>query len=463
MEPALQIAMKSALEHLNGLDTRPVRASATLQELRARLGKPLNHESLDPNLVIEELVRDTKDGLLGSAGGRFFAWAVGGAVPAALAADWLTAAWDQNAALYACSPAAAVVEEIVGDWLKDLLGIPSAASFALVSGCQMAHTTCLAAARHALLMKRGWDVERKGLFGAPAIRMLASNRHGSVARAIRLLGIGEDQVVDLPLDERERSIPAALEEILRNDPAPPTIVILQAGDLNTGSFDDYSTMVALGKRYDAWVHIDGAFGLWVAASPRYKHLLDGAAMADSWATDGHKWLNVPYDCGYAFVAHPVAHRAAMSHRAPYLIHDEDARDQLDWNPEWSRRARGFDTYAALRQLGRFGVALLIERCCEYARVLAAGIGALPGVEVLWEPVINQALVRFLDPSPHAAEQDHDRRTDRVIQRIVAEGGAFFAGTTWRGKRAMRISVLNWQTTESDVDRAIESVARALGD
>jgi glutamate/tyrosine decarboxylase-like PLP-dependent enzyme len=264
----LNTALKLALAHLDGLDEQPVSAKATLQRLRAQLQKPLNHESRDPTLVIEELVRDTEGGLLGSAGGRFFAWAMGGSVPAALAADWLTSAWDQNAALYACGPAAAVVEEVAGEWLKDVLGLPSTATFALVSGCQMAHATCLAAARHALLAERSWDVERKGLFGAPEIRVLASNRHGSIERAIRLLGIGKDQVFDLPLDDRDRVLPEALEHILRNHPRRPTILALQAGDLNAGAFDDYTTIIPLAKHYGAWVHLDGAFGLWVAASPR---------------------------------------------------------------------------------------------------------------------------------------------------------------------------------------------------
>lgn len=461
MELVLQTALRAALAHLSGPETQPVSATASLEKLRAQLRKPLNEESLDPNSVIEELVRDTSDGLIGSAGGRFFAWAIGGSVPAALAADGLTSAWDQNAVLYACAPAAAVVEEIAGEWLKDLLGLPRIASFALVSGCQMAHTTCLDAARHALLAERGWDVERRGLAGAPRIRVLASNRHGSIERAIRLLGIGQDQVLDLPLDISERVETAVLEEILQRDPTPPTILILEAGDINTGAFEDYSSAIPVAKRCGAWVHLDAAFGLWAAASPRYKRLLHGAEAADSWATDGHKWLNVPYDCGYAFVAHPEAHRSAMSLRAPYLVHDNDARDQLDWTPDWSRRARGFATYAALRQLGRAGTADLIDRCCGHARALTAGIGALPNAQVLWEPVINQGLVRFLDPSPHATERDHGRRTDHVIRKVVEGGEAYFAFTEWRGKRAMRISVLNWRTTQWDVERAIDAVARVL--
>ncbi len=460
--PALHAALKSALAYLDGLNDRHVSATATLAELRARFQKPLNEASIDPQTVIEELVRDTQDGIVGSAGGRFFAWGIGGSLPAALAADWLTSAWDQNAVLYACGPAAAVVEEVVGEWLKNLLRLPPSASFALVSGCQMAHATCLAAARNSLLTQRGWDVEQKGLFGAPKIRVLASNRHGSIERALRLLGIGEAQVTDLPLDEHAHPSPDELHHLLECDPAAPTILVLQAGDLNVGAFDDYATLIPLAKRFGAWVHLDAAFGLWVAASPKYRYLLDGAEAADSWATDGHKWLNVPYDCGYAFVAHPEAHRRAMSQRSPYMVYAEDARDQFEWTPDWSRRARGFATYAALRQLGRSGVADLVERCCTHARTLVTGIARLPGVEVISQPLINQGLVRFLDSSPNATEEDHDAHTDEIIRRILAQGKVFFRGTTWRGRRAMRVSVLNWQTFEAHVQLAIDSIAEALG-
>ena len=458
---ALQVAFQSALVHLESLEDQPVAATASLPELRSRLAKTLNDDGMDPAEVVRDLVADAHDGIVGSAGGRFFAWAIGGSVPAALAADWLTAAWDQNAGIYASSPSAAVVEEVAGAWLKDLLGIPASASFAFVSGCQMAHATCLAAARHALLEGRGWDVERKGLFGAPPIRVLASNRHGSVTRAIRLLGIGEANVVDLELDGNARTTPAVLGAALGAAPHTATIVVLQAGDLNSGSFDDYRAVIPIAKRHGAWVHVDGAFGLWAAASPRYRHYLDGVAEADSWATDGHKWLNVPYDSGYAFVARPEAHRAAMSYRAPYLVHDWDARDQMDWNPEWSRRARGFATYAAIRQLGRLGIADMIDRCCEHARTLVEGIGRLDGAEVLWQPRINQGLVRFLDPRPGASEEDHDRFTDAIIQRVLDSGEAFFMGTSWRGRRAMRVSVLNWRTGAGDVTRAIAAIARCL--
>jgi glutamate/tyrosine decarboxylase-like PLP-dependent enzyme len=378
--------------------------------------------------VIEELVADTQGGLLGSAGGRFFGWVIGGSLPAALAADWLTAAWDQNAALAACSPAEAIIEEVCGTWLKELLGLPPGASFALVSGCQMAHVTCLAAARHALLRQRGWDCERDGLSGAPRMRVLSSSeRHGSLERAVRLLGFGTSAVVELPADADGRLQPATLRQALDSQPACPTIVVLQAGDLQMGAYDPFADLIPLAHHSSAWVHIDGAFGLWAHASPTYRHHLVGVEQADSWATDGHKWLNVPFN----------------------------------WNPEWSRRGRGVATYAALRQLGKRGVADLIERCCRHARSLVTQIGALPGAELVWEPRVNQGLVRFLDPNPSATLADHDRWTDAVIRAVIETGEAFFSGTTWRGQRCMRVSVCNWQTNEADVARAVAATEQAL--
>jgi glutamate/tyrosine decarboxylase-like PLP-dependent enzyme len=458
---SLLAACDYAIKHLEGLAVKSVSATSTLQDLRQRLHKEFPKVPMAPEEVISDLVSDVEGGILGSAGGRFFAWAIGGSLPAALAADWLTSAWDQNAALYACGPAAAVAEEVAAEWLKKVLGLPRGSSFAFVSGCQMAHATCLAAARWELLNRGGWDVERDGLSGAPPIRVLASNCHGSIERAVRLLGIGKRNIVDLSLDETERLRPETLEHHFTSGNERPTIVILQAGDLNTGVFDRYADLIPLARRHSAWVHIDGAFGLWAAASNRHRHLLEGFEQADSWATDGHKWLNVPYDCGYAFVAHPASHRAAMSYRAPYLLHDTDGRDEIDWNPEWSRRGRGFATYAALRQLGEQGIEQMVDRCCEHARNLVAGIGQLPGVEILWRPVLNQGLVRFLDPDAEATAQAHDRRTERVIKRLLADGRAFFIGTTWHGKRAMRVSVLNWQTTASDIATAVDAVANCL--
>lgn len=448
----LHTALAHALTHLDSLDSCPVGPRTDLASLRRRLDRPLADTGTDPSTVIEDLVADVEGGLNASASGRFFAWVIGGALPAALAADWLTSTWDQNAGIYQCSPAASVVEEVAGTWLKEILGLPPGASFAFVTGCQMAHVTCLAAARHQVLEQHDWNVEKKGLCEAPPVRILASvESHGSVERAIRLLGMGTDHIEHIKPDAE--SLTAALGRAHGR----PLIVLLQAGDVNTGAFDDFASLIPLAHAAGAWVHIDGAFGLWAAASPRFRHLVAGVAGADSWATDGHKWLNVPYDCGYAFVAHPGAHRAAMSYAAGYLPMGDAGRDQIDWTPEFSRRARGFATYAAIRQLGRSGITDLVNRCCLAAQEIVAGLHQVEGVEVLAEPVINQGLVRFPDPSG----TDHDRHTDRVISAIQAGGEAYFGGTTWNGMRAMRISVSNWQTGPSEVARTVAAVTACV--
>jgi glutamate/tyrosine decarboxylase-like PLP-dependent enzyme len=461
-QATLERAAELALSFLGSLDTAPVAATTTLSELRARFVRELPDEGVDPVTVIDELARDAAGGLIGNAGGRFYGWVIGAGLPAALAADWLTATWDQNAGLYACSPAAAVVEEVCGTWLKDVLGLPASASFSLVTGCQMAHVTCLAAARYAVLSRAGWDVNRDGLSGAPSVRVLTSSEvHGTTIRAAKLLGIGTSNVSVLPSDAALHLTPDVLRDALSRERSRPTIVVLQAGDVNCGAFDPFPELIALAHAVGAWVHVDGAMGLWCNAVPELRHLLAGAERADSWATDGHKWLNVPYDCGYAFVAHPEHHRAAMEHRASYLVHASDARDELDWTPEHSRRARGFATWAALRELGRTGLSDLVARCCRHALDIVTRIGALPNACVVHVPQINQGLVRFHDPRTGATEEDHDRRTDEVMAAINATGEAFFTGTTWRGKRCMRISVSSWRTTAEDVDRAVAAAEQVL--
>lgn len=458
----LKKTLSHALNYLENLEDEPAAATATVDELRNRLVKPLASQGMSAEQVIDELISDTAGGIVGSAGGRFFGWVVGGALPASLAADWLTSTWDQNAALYASGPAEAVVEEVCGVWLKDLLGIPADASFGLVTGCQMAHFTCLAAARNAVLEKYGWDVEHKGLTGAPPIRVLSGNqRHGSIERALRYLGLGLDCAIALPVDIHIHLQPETLAKALAENPSTPTIVMLQAGDLHTGAFDPFNELIPIAHEYGAWVHVDGAFGLWAAATSKYAHLMEGASQADSWATDGHKWLNVPYDSGFVFVRDTRAHRASMSHQASYLPNANAARDQMNWNPEWSRRGRGFATYAAIRQLGREGIAAMVENCCMCAHEIVKQIGELPGAEVIWEPIINQGLVRFPDPSPDATELDHDRKTDRVIAAIQADGDAFFSGSSWGGMRVMRVSVSGWQTGEAEVERTVAAVKRAL--
>jgi glutamate/tyrosine decarboxylase-like PLP-dependent enzyme len=463
-EPALALAAKKAIGFLNGLERRPVAATADAHILRARLCTPLPAEGMDPEHVIERLASNVEDGLLGSQSGRFFAWVIGGSLPSALAADWLAAAWGQNAALHACSPSAGIVEEAAGAWLQSLLPVRRTSSFALVTGSQMAHVTCLAAARHALLRERGWNVEAQGLREAPELHVVCSKgRHASIDRALRLLGIGTENVTLLDPGEHEGMDAERLDKLLSSRPGVATIVALQAGNIDTGTFEDFRSIVPVARRHGAWVHVDGAFGLWAGVSSRFRHLTAGAEEAHSWTVDGHKWLNVPFDCAYAFVAYPDAHRSAFSMGAPYIAAHASARDQIDWNPEWSRRARGFATYAALLELGRTGLAELVERSCRHAAALVDGIAALPGAEALWRPVLNQGLVRFLDSEPGAGacEADHDRRTSDVVRRVNESGEAFFSATTWRGKRAMRVSVVNWQTSERDVERSIAAVAEAL--
>ncbi len=458
----LAAAMRHALAHVDGIRERPVDATASLDDLRRRIDVPLTDAGVAAERVIEELVAAVDGGIVGSAGPRFFGFVIGGSLPAALAADWMTSAWDQNAGLYTCGPAAAVVEEVAGEWLKDLFGLPKSASFALVTGCQMAHVTALAAARHKVLERAGWNVERDGLTGAPAIRILTSTeQHATVPRAARLLGLGAGCIDMLPCDDEGRLRADALESALKDRAGKPTIVVLQAGDLNRGAFDDFRTLIPLAHAHGAWVHVDGAFGLWCAASPKFRSLLDGVNEADSWSTDGHKWLNVPYDCGYAFVRDPAPHYASQGVHSSYLVQGAGARDQVDWTPEFSRRGRGFATYAALRQLGREGVAELVDRCCAIAKELVERIGALPGAKALCEPLINQGMVRFFDPRPAATEADHDRVTDAVIVGVRTTGEAFFTPTSWHGVRAMRVSVSNWQTSMEDVAPVVACVERVL--
>ncbi len=448
-----------AAGYIDTVNSRPIATTASIEELRARLAKPLPEASTDATQVIDDLVRDTEGGILGSSSARFFGWVIGGTLPVALAADWLTSTWDQNAASNVTALAEAVVEEVCGDWAKQLLGIPPSASFAFVTGCQMAHTTALAAARHKLFRDRGWNVEARGLAGAPPLRVLtAANRHESIIRSVRLLGIGTDALQIVPSDQQGRVDTAELERVLQNSPGVPTLVTLQAGDLNTGTFDPFAEACRIAHDYHAWVHVDGAFGLWVATSQKYRHLLDGAERADSWATDGHKWLNLPFDCGLVFVADPAAHRAAFAQDTSYAVPIERLRNQKDWNPEWSRRGRGFPAYAAIRALGRSGIADIVDRCCAHADRLVTGIGGLPGAEIVVRPTINQGLVRFLSRGGN-----HDRQTDAVIGRIQAKGVAWFGGVTWQGMRVMRISVCNWTTTDRDVDATIASVRDALAE
>ena len=461
--PALDRAHRHATRWLDGLDTRSVAATATLEQLRARLGVPLPDRGVDPVQVIDDLAAATEGGLNGSPSGRFFAWVIGGTLPSAVAADWLTSAWDQNAGMFATAPAAAIAEEVVGRWLLDLFDLPRDASFALVTGCQMAHVTALAVARHALLRDVGWDVEQDGLFGAPAIRVIATEaRHQTLDRALRFLGLGERSLHLIESDHRGCATQPALERALREHDGPK-LVVLAAADLNAGEFDSFRTLIPIAKAAGAWVHVDGAFGLFARASAAKRHLADGVEQADSWATDAHKWLNAPYDSGIAIVRDREAHRNAMTLHASYLPPSDSGRDEVDWNPELSRRARGFALYASLRELGRDGVGEIVDRCCAHCHAIVTGIGALSGAEMVAEPTLNQGLVRFRDPRPRATPEDHDAHTDAVIAAINATGEAFFGGVEWKGRRAMRVSVVNWRTNERDVARTIDAVRRVLAE
>lgn len=457
----LMRAAEHALAWINGLNDRPVATTASLGEMRARLARPLADDGVAPVQVIDELVADTADGIIGSQSGRFFSWVIGGSVPSAMAADWLTTVWDQNAGTHACAPAASVVEEVVADWLKDIFKLPAVCSVGFVTGTQMAHVTCLAAARHALLRDCGWNVERQGLAGSSPIRILVNaERHISVDRAVRLLGLGSDSIVPLPVDEVGQVTKDTLARSLA-ETSDPTIVVLQAGELNRASFDNLADLAPLARAAGAWTHVDGAFGLWARTSSQYNDLVHGMELCDSWTTDAHKYLNVPYDSGIAFVRDAAAHRAALTVSTSYLPPGGSARDELDWNPEFSRRARGFTIYAALRELGRKGVADIVERTSRHAQALISGIGELTGVEVVNKPRFNQGLIRFLSLETTAEEADHNRRTDEVIAAINGSGGAFFGGVTIKGRRCMRVSVCNWRTSDADVARTIDVVRAAL--
>ena len=457
-----------AVDFLSGLDDRPVASHATRDALLASLGAPLADDGVPAVEVVEALAAAADPGLIAMAGPRFFGFVIGGSLPAALAADWLTSTWDQNAGLFACGPAASVVEEVVGEWLVDLLGLPAGSSIGLTTGCQMAHFTCLAAARHAVLDRAGWNVEENGLFGAPEIAVVVgSEAHATIGTALQYLGMGRTRTIVVDSDDQGRMRLDALEAALP-DGDGPLIVSLQAGNVNTGSFDPIGPAVELirARHPGAWVHVDGAFGLWAAATPTYRHLLAGHDNADSWATDGHKWLNVPYDSGFAFVRDPDQHRAAMSPpSAAYIVYGGAERDEFHWVPEYSRRARGFAAYAALRSLGRTGIAEQIERSCRQAARMADALrSGGGGAEILNDVVLDQVLVRFHPaPSPSGAPADPaavDRWTRDVVRRVQEDGTCWLAGTTWHGMAAMRISIVNWSTTDDDIDRSADAILRA---
>ncbi len=461
--PLLRRTAELATEFLRSLPERPVRVDQDVAGLRAALCGPLPEEGEDPITVIETLARDAEPGLVATAGPRYFGFVIGGGIPAAVAADWLTSAWDQNAGLYVAGPAASVVEEAVGAWLIDLFGLPQGSSYGLVTGGQMANFTCLAAARHAVLARAGWNVESDGLFSAPPIEVvIGAEAHATVHAALQYLGLGRDRVHVVPTDAQGRMRSEAFSAELEGIPSgAPLIVCLQAGNADSGAFDPLAEITdRTHERPGSWVHVDGAFGLWARVSPQTASLLEGVERADSWASDAHKWLNVPYDSGLAFVAHPVAHAEALSlPHAPYLHYATTAqRDQVHWVPELSRRARGFAIYAALRTLGREGVRAMIERGCAVARRIAAGLAAAPNVEILNDVVLNQVLVRFTVPGGDRAAAD--ALTGAVVHEVQQEGTIWLSGTRWHEVAAMRISVSNWGTGEPEAELAVDAILRA---
>ena len=435
-----------AADYVESLDERPVFPDVTPEQLREVLGGPLPEEPLDPAQVVVELAEHAGPGVVATGSGRYFGFVIGGGLPAALAADWLTSAWDQNAGLYAGGPSASIVEQVTRDWLLELLGLPGEASIGFVTGTQLAHVTGLAAARWHVLDDAGWDVGREGMAGGPTVRVLVGEkRHVTVDRALRLLGLGTPETV--AADDQGRMRLDELADALEGA-SGPTIVCAQAGEVNTGAFDPLPKIAAACRDARAWLHVDGAFGIWAAVSPRFRHLVAGVELADSWTTDAHKWLNVPYDSGIVMCAHPESHRNAMTVSASYLIMDEGTRrvrDEMDWVPEFSRRARGFAVYAALRSLGRRGVQDLVERCCDAAARFAGRIAELDGVEVLNEVVLNQVLFRF----------ESDERTDEVLRQVQESGRVWLSGTTWDGRKAIRVSVSNWQTGDEEIDLAVD--------
>jgi glutamate/tyrosine decarboxylase-like PLP-dependent enzyme len=461
-----------AIEYLDGVDRRHVGGRASLDEVRSALDGPMPDGPRDPSSVIEALAAHADPGLVASAGPRYFGFVVGGGVPAALAADWLTSAWDQNAGLYALSPAASVVEEVAGRWLIELFGLPEGSSVGFVTGATMATFTGLAAGRHAVLARAGWNVEQDGYVGAPAIAVVTGDEaHVTVFASLQMLGLGRARVHRVAADDQGRMRPDALRATLATLEGP-ILVAAQAGNVNTGAFDPLDEIVPIVREQpNAWLHVDGAFGLWAAAAPSLRARVAGLDGADSWTTDAHKWLNVPYDSGIVICRDAEAHHAAMTLGASYYVETAGAeRDPYNWVPESSRRARAFPIYAALQSLGRSGLAEMLERNCALARRMATRLAASDGVTILNDVVLNQVLVRFAPPSGSSPAADPEAEADaftrRVIAAIQADGTCWAGATTWHGKVAMRISVSNWSTTEHDADVSVDAMlrcAKAVGE
>jgi glutamate/tyrosine decarboxylase-like PLP-dependent enzyme len=452
----LDVVAPAALAHLESLPVRRVYPEGSYEQIRAALDHGLPDDGEDPAQVLAELVRDLGPSVTAHASGRFFGFVIGGLHPASWGAELLVSTWDQNAGLYPPTPGVAVAEELAAQYLLELVGLPAGSSVGFVTGGQMANFTCLAAARDQVLRDVGWDVERDGLLGSPGLTVvLKEGVHSTVLRALRYLGLGERSALLVPCDAQDRVDVAALDRVLRTV-SGPTVLTVEAGNVNTGAFDDFDAVADVVERHRArgnptWAHVDGAVMLLAAAAPSMAALTRGMHRLDSWSTDGHKLLNLAYDCGVAVCRNPAPHRAAMSVQASYLEQGAGARDAMDWNPEFSRRARGVGVYATLRSLGRRGVADLVERTCRLARRFADELAGSGRAEVVNEVVGNQVLVRWLGAEP-----------DEVIARVRAEGTAFFSGTTHRGERLMRISVSDWATDDDDVTRCVDALLRAAG-
>ena len=441
-------AHQHAQRYLDGLAERPVPARATADDLRTAFGGPLPDDPVDPVETLETLVAAAEPGLAALGSPRFFGFVIGGAYPVGIAADWLTSAWDQNVGLRDVTPAHSAAREAVQAWVLDLLGLPRTATVGTVTGGMMANFSGLAAGRHAVLMRAGWDVEAYGLQGAPPVRVLVSEeRHSTVDLALRYLGLGAAQTV--PTDDQSRIRVDALATALDEQEAP-TLVALQAGDIHSGAFDDFARAIPLAHEHGAWVHVDGAFGLWAGAAEQTRQLVAGYEQADSWATDAHKTLNVPYDSGLAIVADSRAHRAALGVHAPYLLHSQGEPDPLELTPEFSQRGRAFPLWATLRSLGRSGVAELVSGLHRHALALADGVRALGG-EVLNDVVFTQVSTAWGD----------DATTERVQAHLQAEGETWMTGSTWHGRRVLRIAVSNWSTDEAHVARSLDALGRAV--
>ena len=447
-----------ALEFVDGLNARPVGPPVDPAALLSSVGGVLPIDGEEPEHVVTHLSGTVEQGLVATAGPRYFGFVIGGSLPAAVAADWLTSVWDQNAFSFVTSPASAAVEETVRSWLIDLFGLAPETSLGFTTGGTMANFTALAAARHALLRRQNWNVEERGLTGAPAFAVVTSDEsHVSIFAALQMLGLGRGRAIKVSTDEQGRMNPRELASVL-SKLTSPALVCAQAGNVNTGAFDPIAEIADSVRRQGGWLHVDGAFGIWAAASPYCRALLEGIELADSVAVDSHKWLNVPYDSGLVFVRDATAHQAAMTLNAPYYVPSpETVRDNNNWVAEASRRARGFTVYAALRSLGRRGLASLIERTCALARRMSDRLAASAGVHILNDVVLNQVLVRFTPPSSNV---DPDNWTMEVIRRVQKTGTCWVGGTTWHNLRAMRISVSNWSTTETDIDVSAEAILDA---